>query len=110
MFEKRPETVSQPAFARLDSLGRMRHVLSLYQETEIVLIDHGLYDYINETDRKNLCKLWKAIILKDEPSMKFYSTLLNVQGNCLVDSRFDFLLLSTPELANSFDVMKRSII
>ena len=48
--------------------------------TEIVLIDHGLYDFINETDRRNLCKLWKAIILKDEPNMKLYSTLLNVQG------------------------------
>jgi hypothetical protein len=40
----------------------------------------GLYDYINEKDRKNLCQLWKYIILKDDEKMKFYSTLLNVKG------------------------------
>ncbi len=47
---------------------------------EIVLIDHGLYDFINETDRKNLCKLWIAIILKNEDKMKYYSAKLNVPG------------------------------
>ena len=40
----------------------------------------GLYDYINEKDRKNLCQLWKYIILKDDEKMKFYSALLNVKG------------------------------
>lgn len=49
-------------------------------KAEIVLIDHGLYDYINETDRRNLCKLWKYIILKDETKMKLYSTKLNIDG------------------------------
>lgn len=47
---------------------------------EIVLLDHGLYCYINSSDRKKLCNLWKAIILKDENKMKFYSRLLNVEG------------------------------
>ena len=65
--------------------------------TQIVLIDHGLYDYINEADRRNLCKLWKAIILKDEPNMKYYSTLLNVQGkptSFMLSSRSPRLRLS----------------
>ena len=53
-------------------------------QAEIVLLDHGLYEYINEEDRKNLCKLWKYIILKDEEKMKFYSQKLNVKGNYLV--------------------------
>ncbi|CAF0730942.1 unnamed protein product [Brachionus calyciflorus] len=47
-------------------------------EAEIVLLDHGLYDTINESDRKNLCKLWKYIILKDENKMRYYSSQLKV--------------------------------
>jgi aarF domain-containing kinase len=50
-------------------------------EAEIVLIDHGLYDSINESDRQNLCKLWKYIILKDDAKMRFYSKKLNVEGS-----------------------------
>ena len=47
---------------------------------EIVLLDHGLYCYIGSKDRKNLCNLWKSIILKDENKMKFYSKNLNIDG------------------------------
>ncbi len=47
---------------------------------EIVLLDHGLYEYMEEKDRKNLCKMWKAIILKDEDQMKYYAKQLNVNG------------------------------
>ena len=50
---------------------------------EIVLIDHGLYECINENDRRALCKLWKYIILKDEAKMRHYSKLLNVNGKLL---------------------------
>lgn len=49
--------------------------------SEIVLLDHGLYCYIGPEDRKNLCNLWKSIILKDEKKMKLYSAKLNVDGN-----------------------------
>ena len=49
-------------------------------KAEIVLLDHGLYEYIEAEDRKNLCKLWKSIILKDEEQMKFYTKKLNVNG------------------------------
>jgi aarF domain-containing kinase len=49
------------------------------KSAEIVLIDHGLYDYIPEQDRINLCKFWKAIILKDETKMKYFSSQLNVK-------------------------------
>ncbi len=50
------------------------------KDVEIVLLDHGLYEYISPQDRKNLCKLWKAIILKDEEKMKYYTKKLNVKG------------------------------
>jgi aarF domain-containing kinase len=55
------------------------------KQAEIVLLDHGLYEYINETDRRNLCKLWKYIILKNEDKMKFYSAKLNVKGKQILE-------------------------
>jgi hypothetical protein len=45
-----------------------------------VLLDHGLYCFIGAADRKNLCNLWKAIILKDEKNMKYFAGKLNVDG------------------------------
>ena len=50
-------------------------------DAEIVLIDHGLYEELSEEDRRNLCKMWKNVILKDEEKMKYYSKKLNVEGN-----------------------------
>lgn len=50
-------------------------------EAEIVLIDHGLYCYVNEKDRKCLCQIWKYIILKDEEKIKQYASELNVSEN-----------------------------
>ncbi len=58
----------------------VRKMKGTKNKAEIVLIDHGLYDYINEADRRNLCKLWKYIILKDETKMKLYSKNLNIDG------------------------------
>ena len=58
--------------------------------SEIVLLDHGLYCYIGSSDRKNLCNLWKAIILKDENKMKLYSKKLNVEGIYFNSLNFKF--------------------
>jgi aarF domain-containing kinase len=49
-------------------------------QAEIVLLDHGFYETVKESDRKLLCKLWKAIVLKEEQLMKEYSKQLNVTG------------------------------
>lgn len=68
-------------------------MLSILLEAEIVLIDHGLYEYIKDADRKNLCKLWKNIILKNDEKMKLYSRLLNVDGKKLITFCFVCLLL-----------------
>lgn len=58
----------------------MRAKKGTKSEAEIVLIDHGLYCYINEEDRRNLCNIWKNIILKDEEKIKIYAEKLNVTG------------------------------
>jgi aarF domain-containing kinase len=46
-----------------------------------VLLDHGLYDYLNVKDRVNLCQLYKAIIMHNDVQMKHYSSQLGVTGN-----------------------------
>jgi len=64
-------------------------------QAEIVLIDHGLYCFINEEDRKNLCNLWYNIILKDEEQIRQYASKLNVTDY----SRFSDMLTMEPPLS-----------
>ncbi|XP_067015790.2 uncharacterized aarF domain-containing protein kinase 5 isoform X1 [Anabrus simplex] len=47
-------------------------------QTELVLLDHGLYEYLPSPIRQSLCKLWKAIVLNNHQGMKQYSTELGV--------------------------------
>ena len=51
------------------------------KKAELVLLDHGLYDSLNESHRRALCYLYKAIIMKDEPAMDYNSSQLGVEGN-----------------------------
>ncbi|XP_076610452.1 putative aarF domain-containing protein kinase 5 isoform X1 [Chaetodon auriga] len=48
-------------------------------KAELVLLDHGLYEYLSERDRVALCKLWRSIVLRDEAAMKKYSNALGVK-------------------------------
>jgi aarF domain-containing kinase len=50
------------------------------KKAELVILDHGLYDYIKRDDRVNLCHLYKAIIMRNETNMEKYSLGLGVQG------------------------------
>lgn len=50
------------------------------KKAELVLLDHGLYDFLQPQDRMNLCRLYKAIILRDEDGMKLFSNQLGVNG------------------------------
>eukprot|EP00069_Balaena_mysticetus_P012341 bmy_07564T0 len=47
---------------------------------QLVLLDHGLYQFLDEKDRSALCQLWRAIILRDEAAMKAHAAELGVQG------------------------------
>ena len=47
---------------------------------ELVLLDHGLYDFLEESQRVSLCHLYKAIILKDREQMKINAEDLGVKG------------------------------
>ncbi|XP_068603148.1 uncharacterized aarF domain-containing protein kinase 5 [Brachionichthys hirsutus] len=48
-------------------------------EAELVLLDHGLYEYLSQRDRVALCKLWRSIVLRDEAAMEKYSRELGVK-------------------------------
>ncbi|KAH6945989.1 hypothetical protein HPB50_010998 [Hyalomma asiaticum] len=47
-------------------------------KAKIVLLDHGLYEYISKENRLSLCQLWKSIIMNDPVGMKMHSLELGV--------------------------------
>lgn len=48
-------------------------------KAELVLLDHGLYEYLSQHDRMALCKLWRSIVLRNEAAMEKYSNALGVK-------------------------------
>ncbi|XP_030076513.1 putative aarF domain-containing protein kinase 5 [Microcaecilia unicolor] len=46
---------------------------------ELILLDHGLYEFLSERDRRALCRLWRSIILRNEATMKRHSSELGVK-------------------------------
>jgi len=48
-------------------------------KAEIVLLDHGLYQEYSKENRLSLCRLWKAVILRDECAMKEHCDQLGVK-------------------------------
>lgn len=50
------------------------------RKAEVVLLDHGLYDYLQPAHREYLCNLYKAIIMRNEEEMEKFSHLLGVKG------------------------------
>ena len=49
-------------------------------KAQLVLLDHGLYEYVLPKDRVALCNLYKAIILRDEERMQQHSQEMGVEG------------------------------
>lgn len=68
--------------------------------TEIVLLDHGLYETISEDIRYNLSRFWEAIVLRDYVMMKKYSDKLDVSDH----KRFAEILLQKPLDINKFSL------
>nr|KAG5693003.1 hypothetical protein BaRGS_011639 [Batillaria attramentaria] len=52
-------------------------------KAELVLLDHGLYDFLKPPDRKALCQVYKAIIMLREEDMQKYSLDLGVKDYTL---------------------------
>lgn len=49
-------------------------------KADIVLLDHGLYEYLPMAVRVSLCQFWEAIVLRDVSKMQKYATELGVDG------------------------------
>lgn len=49
-------------------------------KARLVLLDHGLYDHLKQSQRKALCRLYKAIIMRQEEDMEKFSLDLGVKG------------------------------
>ncbi|XP_036904779.1 uncharacterized aarF domain-containing protein kinase 5 isoform X2 [Sturnira hondurensis] len=61
-------------------------------KAQLVLLDHGLYQFLDEKDRSALCQLWRAIILRDDTSMKTHAAALGVEDYFL----FSEVLMQRP--------------
>ncbi|XP_042779902.1 uncharacterized aarF domain-containing protein kinase 5 isoform X3 [Panthera leo] len=61
-------------------------------KAQLVLLDHGLYQFLDEKDRAALCQLWRAIILRDDAAMKTHAAALGVQDYIL----FSEVLMQRP--------------
>nr|XP_028708959.1 uncharacterized aarF domain-containing protein kinase 5 isoform X3 [Macaca mulatta]XP_028708960.1 uncharacterized aarF domain-containing protein kinase 5 isoform X3 [Macaca mulatta] len=61
-------------------------------KAELVLLDHGLYQFLEEKDRAALCQLWRAIILRDDAAMRAHAAALGVKDYLL----FSEMLMQRP--------------
>ncbi|XP_062043835.1 uncharacterized aarF domain-containing protein kinase 5 isoform X2 [Lepus europaeus] len=59
---------------------------------ELVLLDHGLYQFLDEKHRSALCQLWRAIILRNDAAMREHAATLGVQDYLL----FSEMLMQRP--------------
>lgn len=50
-------------------------------KAELVLLDHGLYEYLPPSVRQPLCRLWKAIVMNNHFDMETHARELGVKGN-----------------------------
>ncbi|XP_037353630.1 LOW QUALITY PROTEIN: uncharacterized aarF domain-containing protein kinase 5 [Talpa occidentalis] len=62
------------------------------EKAQLVLLDHGLYQFLDEKDRTALCQLWRAIILRDDAAMKAHAAVLGVRDYFL----FSEVLMQRP--------------
>lgn len=61
-------------------------------ETQLVLLDHGLYQQLGEDERIGLSNFWQAIVIRDRIKMDKYSKALGVQNY----AEFAEVLTQTP--------------
>lgn len=54
-------------------------------KTEIILLDHGLYQEISQNERIALSHFWKAIVLNNHSDLKKYALQLGVSGKIAVN-------------------------
>jgi len=73
------EQIFHTGFVHADPHPGNLFVRLVNNKPQIVLLDHGLYEYIPPTVRSALCGLWVAVVENDHLQMKRYGKELNVE-------------------------------
>ncbi|KAK5642572.1 hypothetical protein RI129_008739 [Pyrocoelia pectoralis] len=98
LFRTFGEQIFQTGFVHADPHSGNVIIRKNGKETELVLLDHGLYETISEKDRMSLSCMWKAIVLQDLNKMKKYSNELGVEDYAM----FAEILTQTPLKRSNF--------
>nr|CAI5866331.1 unnamed protein product [Callosobruchus analis] len=72
-------------------------------QTQLVLLDHGLYQEVSKKDRIALSHMWKAIVFNDQKNMKKYSRELGVENHIL----FAEILTQAPLRTHGFKLITK---
>ncbi|XP_076062663.1 putative aarF domain-containing protein kinase 5 isoform X2 [Oratosquilla oratoria] len=78
---------------------------SLHGGAEIVLLDHGLYQYLPTSVRQPLCRLWKSIVMGDHAGMRKNAAQLGVKDYLL----FAEMLMQRPIQLGGFGKLATAI-
>ncbi|XP_060519462.1 uncharacterized aarF domain-containing protein kinase 5 [Cylas formicarius] len=72
-------------------------------KTELIILDHGLYQEVLDTERIALSHMWKAIVLGDHRNMRKYSNILGVEDY----EKFAEILTQAPLKSRGFKLKKK---
>ncbi|XP_053916590.1 uncharacterized aarF domain-containing protein kinase 5 [Cuculus canorus] len=53
-------------------------------KAELILLDHGLYEELSQRDREWLCRLWRAMVLRDESGVRSCARQIGVHEPLLL--------------------------
>ncbi|XP_064216007.1 uncharacterized aarF domain-containing protein kinase 5 [Tribolium castaneum] len=79
LFEIFGHQIFQTGFVHGDPHAGNILVRRVEGKTQLVLLDHGLYQRLKPQEMVALSHMWKAIVLQDHAQMKFYSKQLGVE-------------------------------
>ncbi|KAK2584251.1 hypothetical protein KPH14_006662 [Odynerus spinipes] len=72
-------------------------------KAQLVLLDHGLYEYLSEKTRVSLCNFWESMVLKNDHALNIYGKELNVDDPILLAE----ILTQAPYSISSFLSIKK---
>ncbi|XP_066257621.1 uncharacterized aarF domain-containing protein kinase 5 [Euwallacea similis] len=78
LFEAFGHQIFQTGFVHADPHPGNVLIRRRNGRSEIIILDHGLYQKISKEQRTALSHLWKAIVFRDHNNMKTYSKALGV--------------------------------
>ncbi|KAL3314418.1 putative aarF domain-containing protein kinase 5 [Cichlidogyrus casuarinus] len=70
---------------RTRSIGFLEKILRVVtfrnsNPVQLVILDHGLYQHMHDSERQSLCRMYQAILHRDELTMQLEAHRLGVQG------------------------------